>query len=192
MEVTVVIAVIAALTHGIAFILYNRTAQNPKAASWAVWAFSAALNALTYRVMSNDLVMTLQFYTGSVACFLTFVYLLARGRFGWPSEGAWASLVLACVALLVWHRLQNATWANMILLVSVGISFIPTFTGALKQHEDEPMLPWALWTAAFVMSSFNVWLRDGNVMSYVTPVALMAMHGSIVCIKCYKFQRIEH
>lgn len=103
-----VLGVAAALFHGSAFVLYAIRARlghsSPKSASWALWAFLATVNALTFRTMSGD-VATLQFFTGSVACVAVFVYMWAIGKLKWPEPNelpdvrVWAGRHLRLVAI---------------------------------------------------------------------------------------------
>ncbi|MEK7100782.1 MAG: hypothetical protein AAB921_01650 [Patescibacteria group bacterium] len=185
-ELTIALGLTAALFHGVAFILYNVQSKigksSPNAASWSIWAFLATLNALSYREMTGDVVATLQFFTGSVGCILTFLYVLAIGKFSWLKLREWGLFALGILATLVWWKFRSATGANMIVLVAVIISFIPTFEGVLRDPFKETPRSWILWTLAFLVATTNVVLRDGKPIALLTPIVLLIAHGSIAIL----------
>lgn len=189
MSIALVLGVTAAVLHGIAYYLYNRQAKlgqsGPIVASWGVWVFMATLNAFSFRAMSGDWVATLQFFTGSVACTITFFYVLAIGRFSWPKPKEWGSLGIGLAAVVVWQLVGNsagATFANMLGLLAFVVSFKPTFDGVRRDPNIEKPLPWAMWTMAFTITLTNVLMRHGISMSLVSPAVLLASHGSIAIL----------
>lgn len=185
-ELTIALGLTAALLHGVAYVLYNVQAKlgksSPNAASWSVWAFLATLNALSYREMSGDLVATLQFFTGSVACVLTFLYVLTIGKFSRLKPKEWGLFALGLLATVVWWKLRSATGANMIVLVAFLISFIPTFEGVWRDPFKETPRSWTLWTLALLITTTNVVLRDGKPIALLTPIVLLVAHGSIAIL----------
>lgn len=185
-ELTVVLGLMAALLHGVAYVLYNMQAKlgksSPNAASWSVWTFLAVLNALSYREMSGDVVTTLQFFTGSVACMITFLYVLTIGKFSKLKLKEWGLFTLGLLATVVWWKFRSAIGANMIILVALLISFIPTFEGVWRNPFKETPRSWALWTLAFLITTMNVVLRDGKSIALLTPIMLLIAHGSIAIL----------
>jgi hypothetical protein len=190
LEITVVLGILAAVLHGTAYVLYNMQAKlgksSPNAASWSIWAFLATLNALSYREMSGDVIATLQFFTGSVACILTFVYVLTIGKFSWPRLKEWGLFGLGLLATLVWWKLRSATGANMIVVIAFLISFVPTFEGVLRDPSKETPRSWVLWTIAFFITITNVLLRGGKPIVLLMPVILLVAHGSIAVLSRQK------
>jgi hypothetical protein len=92
--------------------------------------------------MSGDMVATLQFFTGSVACTLTFIYVLIIGKFSRLKPKEWGLFALGLLATLVLLKFRNATGANMLALAAVLISFYPTFEGVLKNPHRETPYSW--------------------------------------------------
>lgn len=186
-KLAIVIAVCAAILHGVAYLLYNRQAKlgssKPNAASWSLWAFLATLNALSYFQMSGDVVASLQFMTGSVACMLTFIYVLFIGKFSRLTPKECALFALGLLAILIWWALRSATSANMIVLLAFLISFKPTLDGVKANPFKESPLPWVLWTIAFSMSTVNVLLSidmgTTKLIGLITPLVLLICHGAI-------------
>jgi hypothetical protein len=185
-ELTVALGLMAALLHGVAYVLYSVQTKigksSPNAASWSIWAFLATLNALSYHEMSGDLVASLQFFTGSVACILTFLYVLTIGKFSKLKPKEWGLFVLGLLATLVWWKFRSATGANLIVLVAFIISFIPTFEGVLRDPFKETSSSWILWTLAFLVTTTNVVLRDSKPIALLTPIVLLIAHSSIAIL----------
>src|SRR3990167_2851914 len=106
--------------------------------------------------MSGDVVMALQFMTGSVACILTFLYVLAIGKFSKLQPKEWGLLALGVFATLVWWGVRSAAGANIIILGAFLVSCIPTFAGVWRDPFTETSRPWVLWTLAFAITTTNV------------------------------------
>lgn len=185
-ELTIALGLTAALLHGVAYVLYNMQVKlgksSPNVASWSVWAFLATLNAFSYREMSGDVVTTLQFFTGSVACFLTFLYVFTIGKFSKLKLKEWVLLALGLLATLVWWKFRSATGANMIVLFAILVSFIPTFEGVWRDPFKETPRSWTLWTLAYLLTTTNVVLREGKPFALLTPIVLLIAHGSIAIL----------
>ena len=182
-----VLGVAAALFHGSAFVLYAIRARlghsSPKSASWALWAFLATVNALTFRTMSGD-VATLQFFTGSVACVAVFVYMWAIGKLKWPEPNELLMFAFGLVAIYVWWRYRNAGAANLIIFAALVISFKPTFDGLRTDPYAETSGPWNLWTIAFLITAANVVLRSQGgprelALQLVMPIGGAVLHGAV-------------
>lgn len=189
-EFSLVLGVAAALLHGVAYVLYNVQAKlgksSPNAASWSVWAFLATLNAFSYREMSGDVVATLQFFIGSVACVLTFFYALTIGNFSWLKPKEWGLFALGLLATIVWWQVRSVAGANMIVLAAFLISFIPTLEGVWRDPSKETSRSWMLWAVAFFMTTTNVVLRGGKPIALITPGVLCIAYGSIALLSTQK------
>lgn len=185
-ELTVVLGITAALLHGIAYVLYSVQTKlgysKPNIATWSIWTFLATLNAFSYREMSGDAIVALQFFTGSVACTLTFVYAMIIGKFSWPKQSDWWCFALGLLAMLVWWIFRSATGANMIILVAALVSFIPTYMGVARDPFRETPGPWVLWTFAFLVTTINVVLREDKLVALVMPTVLLVAHAGIAVL----------
>lgn len=186
-ELTIVLGIMAALLHGVAYVLYNIQAKKgkskPNIATWVIWAFLAILNAFFFHKMSGDFVTALQFFMGSVACTVTFFYVLITGKFSWPKSDEWAVLALGLVASLVWWIFKSATGANMVVVIAFLISFFPTFKGVWQDPFKEAPLPWLIWTVAFLITTSNVILRwNEQPLALVIPIVLFMTHGGIAIL----------
>lgn len=160
-ELAVVLGVTAALLHGVAFILYCIQTRfgksSPKSASWALWAFLATLNALTFHGMTSNWLVTIQFVTGSVGCIATFLF-----------------------AMFVWWIFRTAAVANMIIFIALVISFIPTYEGVWANPTKETPRSWVLWGLAFFITAINVIVSGkGRPLNLVMPIGGAILHAGV-------------
>ena len=181
-ETSFLLGLVSAILHGSAYVLYNIQTQlgksRPNPASWGIWMVLSTLNAFTYREVAVSVLATLQFYTGSIACIGTFIYVLAIGKLARPSSRDMLYLVLGGLATVVWLVFKSAVLGNMIILAAFVISFQPTLEGVWSDpHKEEP-LAWILWSGAFIASMVNAILL-GNLFSIITPFVLLLLHGTV-------------
>lgn len=181
----VVFGVLASVLHLTGYILYNMQTREgksvPNPASWGIWTFFAVLNASSYAKMSGNWYSALQFYTGSVACALTFLHALFAGKFSKVNE--WDKTVFlfgVCVTVLWWLG-RNATVANYLRLMVFFISFMAT----VRMVHDNPTLEtprsWIIWTVAcgFTLASAVV---QRHWVSVMTPLALVVAHALVAVL----------
>ena len=80
---------VAAATHALGFWKYHSQAKagtsKPNFVSWAIWAFLATLNALSFSVITSPVVAA-QTYVGAMGAIGIFIYALISGKFAWPSR----------------------------------------------------------------------------------------------------------
>lgn len=177
------LAVLAAILHGAAFVLYGLRTKfgrsAPKSASWTIWAIAASLNAASFSMMEGPL-PALQFITGSGAGILMFAYALYLRKLKKPQTAAdWLCLSVCLVSLcmLQWGEPQ---YANLFMIGVVGVSFIPTWIGAWTEPGKETTGPWLLWTAAYLCTLFSVVEIKGMwTLAVVAPIAYALMHAVV-------------
>lgn len=185
-HLSLVLGLTAATIHVAAYFLYNVQTHvgqsKPNAASWSIWVFLSILNALTYHGAGQSVALTLQYFAGSVACFLTFVYVLRIGRFEWPARKDWLYAGLGAIAGILWLRFHQAGYANLVITGAILISFGPTFRGVLRDPTKEIPRSWILWTAACLVTTLNVALQHKSLIAYVSPIALALAHGYVAVL----------
>ncbi len=180
-----ILAVLAALIHGIGFVLYNVQTKlgksEPNPVSWFLWAFLATLNALSFSAM-NSLVSALQFLTGSIGCIVTFLYVLVIGKFKVPKMQEWGMFLLGLVAIVVW-KLSGPTNANLILVGIVVWSFVPSVVGVLSDPRKERSTAWWFWTTATTITTLHTFMfKGGWTISMVMPIVLVSTHGIVALL----------
>lgn len=188
------LGVTSALLHGTAYLLYNlqskKGTSNPRAASWAVWALLAVVNAISYRAMTADWYSALQFFMGSVCCFLTFVYVWSIGRLGKLQGKEWGDFTIGTVAVLLLLFFKASDWASLLVLIGFVVSFRPTFNYVKANPSKERPLPWVIWTLAFAITIANKALGPANpdatmlgtILGFAVPIVLLVAHGSIAVL----------
>lgn len=186
-NLTIVLGITAALLHGVAYLLYAIQTKvghsSPKSASWGLWAFLVLINWVTFGVTIGNWIVALQFLTGSVACIAVFIYMLAIGKFSWPTAKQWRLVGLGILAMLVWWIFRNAAWANTIIFVALAISFIPMYEDLWTDPRSETPRSWVLWTLAFLVTTANVIVNwNGQPLSLVMPIGGAILHGIVAAL----------
>ncbi|GMU74355.1 MAG: hypothetical protein AMXMBFR44_5520 [Candidatus Campbellbacteria bacterium] len=179
---SVLLPILAALIHGTGFVLYNVQTKlgksEPNPVSWFLWAFLATLNALSFSAMS-DPVAALQFLTGSIGCILTFLYVLFIGKLRWPKGGEWVMFTIGLGAIAAW-KLSGPTFANMILVLGVVWSFVPTAVGVWRDPRRERSTAWWFWTVASALTALFIFaFKGGWTAAMVMPITLTVTHGIV-------------
>lgn len=184
------LSILAAVLHVLGYPIYLYQVYGgtsvPNPASWTIWALLAVLNALTFWRGSKDALVTLQFFSGSVASFSVWVYALSLGRFSPLGSTGWGVLVLCLLACVVW-RATNALYANLVVAGILALSSLPTIEGVLRNGNVERALPWYFWTSASAITCINVFRRrhEGEKRGIrwqfllVTPTVLVIIHGIV-------------
>jgi len=183
------LALLAAVLHGTAYVIYlyqvYSGASVPNPASWSVWALFAILNALTFwQTAKKNILLTAQFLTGSVMASLVWAYAMSAGRFSGLDTIGVTTLVLCGLSCWVWWRSKNAGYAQLILVVSLVVSAIPTIWGVILDSNLEKALPWWIWTGACLATLTNVSIqkyRDSSQswILFVSPIVLTFVHGIV-------------
>lgn len=176
-ELSIGLGIAAALLNGIAYFTYNKQAKkgdsDPSIASWAIWVLLTILIAMSYAGMLS-LVLALPFFIGATGRIVTFSYMLAKGKFSWPTLREWGYIAIGAVATLVWLVFKSAAGANIIVLVAFLISFVPTVEDVAKDPFKETPRAWELWAGVFCLMIANLLLTGKGVTSFITPVAFLA------------------
>ncbi len=183
MKATNVLPIIAAILHGLAYVLYNvqifQGKSKPNAVSWSIWALLAIINAVSYGAMVDNWIAALQFFTGSVASIATFLVGVFKKSFDWPSKMEWCIFALCIIAVFVGVFFNSAASSNMIVLLAFTLSTIPTIIGVFNDPRKEKSFPWYIWTIAFAITLINIILLGKEWIAYLTPVIGLIGHGLI-------------
>lgn len=191
MELQVVLPIVAAMVHIVAYGIYNiqtqRKEATPNPASWLPWAFLAILNALSFSA-TNGVLSSLQFFAGSVGGVFTFFAALITGHFMWPNRRDWIVMVGCIAAIVVW-RVSSPINANILLGLILAWSFEPTLRGVFYNPLNEKPLAWQMWTFAFAITAVNTYLYNGGwTLSMFVPFVGIVGHGA-VAVLCRRSRR---
>ena len=184
MEATKVLALVSLLIYLIAFGLYNRQIisghSKPNPATWGLWVFLAFLNSASYSVMTGDWVKAMTTYAGCVAMSVTFLFALKKGKFAKLSSFDWSLMSLGFLSILIWWIKRDAMYANLLLQVSVILSFIPTYRWVWHDPRNERPLPWLLFSFGYCFAVAVVVLRwQGQPQDLAFPVLGVVLHAVV-------------
>ena len=172
----IALGISAAIVQLIAYAIYNKDLATPNAASWFLWAVGSLVEGLSYVEMTGDWVKNLLPISCCFACVGTFVYVAAKGKFGWPSLWEVFIILLDLGALWVWYHWRSATYANLWMQVTAIMSFIPVLRDVFYDSEKENRLSWYIWALAYAMLSAAVVCRYEKWEDLVYPVNFCFLH----------------
>lgn len=184
MDISIVLGVLAGILHVLAFAIYNRQmlqgTSQPNSATWTAWVFLTVLNLSSYAVMSGDWVKSILPLIASIACILTFLFSIHRGKMSKMELWDGLALGIGIISGLVWWYYKSATYANLILQASILVSFVPTCRGVWNDPRKEKALPWYLWSSAYLLSIIVVALRWRNqYQDLVYPIGGFILHAVV-------------
>lgn len=180
---TMIIGILAAALHAVGFGVYLRQTKKedsvPNFVTWGVWAFVALIGVFTFKAIAKDVVVTFQFFVSSAACLFIFSYALVKGKFSIPGKMELVCLLIGIGAAIAWKVFDHPVLANMLILLSVLISFIPTYLGVKNDPFKEGWLAWMIWTAAYLLTTINVVIKQEKLPVIVMPIILLAAHAGV-------------
>lgn len=190
-DMSMALPVLAAILHGIGYILYNwqtlKGVTKPNPVSLFIWLFLAALNAATFSAM-NDPVAALQMFVGTIGMTVVFSLALFTGKLRWPTAWEWPVLVLSLLSVYVWKR-TDATLANMVIVGGVALSFIPYIYGLYVDPRLDRAKAWWFFTFAWSITSINTYIFHGGLtLSMVMPVVMTVAH-LVVALLCLESRK---
>ena len=184
MDLTLRLGIAAGVLQLVAFGIYNKQifqgTSVPNTATWTLWVFLTVLNASSYAAMTADLAKYILPVASALATIGTFGYSLFAGKFKRMDFWDWLVLAIGAMAGVVWWWYQSATYANLIVVAAVAVSFIPLYRGVWKNPAIEKSLPWYIWTTAYALVTLVVVLRwKGQYEDLVYPVSMFFVHLAV-------------
>ena len=169
----------------------------PNTASWSIWAFGAVLESTSYIFATGDWVKNILPIACALSAVFIFLYCLRYGHFNWPTRFEWSLVVLDCIAILIWWYYSSAVYANLYLVLTAVISFIPIIWHVWKDPMVEDALPWFVWTGAYSVLAVVVLLRWEKWEDLVYPAVFAVLHVIIAVLaldrrvpRTLKFNRV--
>lgn len=169
----------------VGFVLYNVRDGRINTASWLLWVIGDALEAGTYFVMTGeDLLKNAVPITFAIGSFITFLIALARRRFGVPDGQD--QLVMGVdlgISIGWWKHAYSAATANIMLVTTELLSFIPLYRGVLRGEEKEHVSPWVFWAAGDILFLGTVFSVTHTTEEVIYPLVQAVAHLLVVaCI----------
>ncbi len=189
MNFVIVLSFLGGFLHLIAFVIYIKQmlkgTSQPNTATWTLWAFLIVLNLSSYAVMSGDWVKAILPAAGAFASVSTFLFSLYKGKLSKLDRWDTLALGIGIVSGLAWWYFKSATYANLILQISILISFVPTYRGVLEDPRKERALPWYLWSTAYLVGMIVILLRWQNqYVDLIYPFLCFLLHAPIGLLTC--------
>jgi hypothetical protein len=134
------------VAYGYYFEHTRQSVIKPNRWSWLLFALSSVLESLTYDEIAEGTMATFAFYL-SAACTIVVTSLIwSRGKWEKPNAYERFSFVAAVTAMLLYWVFQKAGWAHAVLLISIPVTFIPSYKDAWYDWKEEDTPAWKLWT----------------------------------------------
>ena len=157
-----------------------RGTSQPNSATWTLWAFITVLNLVSYAVMSGDWVKSILPFASSLACILTFLFALYKGKLSKIDLWDGIALFIGIASIIVWWYLKSATYANLILQASIAVSFVPTYRGVWLNPLKERSFPWYIWSFAYSLNIIVIVLRwRDQYQDLVYPINCLILHALV-------------
>lgn len=148
----------------------------PNAASWSIWAFGAVLESASYVFVTGDWVKNILPIACAVCAVSLFLICLKRGHFEKVTRFEWILVIADCIAIFVWWWFESAVYANLLLVLTAIVSFIPIIMHVWKDPKAEHARPWFLWTYAYATLALVVVFRWEKWEDFVYPGIFLILH----------------
>ena len=180
---TLVLSVVASLSQVLGYWIYflkiREKKIKPNTASWSIWAFSAVLESVSYIFVTGDWVKNLLPIACALSAISLFLYCFKYGHFERLS-GLDRSLVVADLfIILVWFLTQSPIYANILLVITAVVSFVPIIRTTWINPKGENATPWFVWTVAYCLLTVLVVVRWEKWEDLVYPLTFAVLHGII-------------
>lgn len=171
-----IFGVCAGVTAIFVYVVYIRQTVNgssvPNPATISIWFGVSILNAITYfHVVSENAWQALISITFAASAGILLGYALYAGKFAKFGKVEAVALTLAITSCVLWKTSGNADIANLLLQVTLLISFVPVIVGLLRNELRENPTAWTIAVIAYVFATTAV-LTDynGNWVSLAYPI----------------------
>jgi len=184
MTVEVILGVIAAVMHVVAFVTHawqtRKGTSSPNPATWILWSFISMLNCVSFITMREHWAVGLLPLVSSVSCIVVFLFYLLGNEFSKLKFGESVALALGIVAVWVWWHYRSAVYANLVLQPAIVISFLPTLNEVWKDSSKEKCLPWFIWSFAYIFILVAIFLEwENKPLQLVYPINCLFLHGIV-------------
>jgi len=176
----------------IGFIIYNVRDGRINSASWLLWVIGDALEAGTYFVMTGeDLLKNVVPIVFAIGSFLTFFIALIRMRFGYPDRVDQLIMSIDLTITAGWFgKIYSAAMANIMLVATELISFLPLYRGILRGEDKEYASPWVFWAIGDLFFLATVLSLTHRTEEMVYPIVQALAH--LVVVVCIVVHAINH
>ena len=191
MNISFLLGILAGFLQLAAYILYGKQIfhgeSRPNTAAWSVWTCLAILGSTSYAVMTDDPAKYFLPLASAMATVCIFVYALSTGKFRQIDTLGWVTFGLCFFAGFAWWLFRSATFANILSVGIVAVSFIPIYRTLWKNPSHEKALSWFVWASAYTFLALVVILRwDGNFVCLIYPLTMIPLHLAVALMTLHK------
>lgn len=148
----------------------------PNAASWSIWAFGAVLESLSYIYLTGDVFKNILPIVCAISAVLFFIVCIVKGYFSRPSNFEISIVVLDIIIIIIWFITKSPFYANILLVITAVISFLPLIVNVYKNPKYEDSFPWFIWTLAYGLQIIVVFFRFEKAEDLIYPVVFFILH----------------
>ncbi len=189
-KISIVLGFTAGAVQLVGYWVYQRGAgEKINTGSWSIWALGGAIDFVSYFVLTGgDWVVNFLPAVCGLAAFGIFVSAIVHKRFSRPDRIDWAFMGADGVITVVWY-FTNVALANLLYQVSNVLSFVPLCRGVLSGREKEKLLPWLIWTLAYILLTIAVFMRLKRWEELAYPVSHVIIHLIVAIIVIVQLRR---
>lgn len=177
---TIILGVVAGFIQIVGYLYYikkiNISRVQPNVASWGIWSFGSVLESTSYIFITSDWVKNLLPAVCTISAIILFFYCLKYKHFFWPTLFEWLLVFIDSIAILIWWWYSSAVYANLFLVLTAFISFIPIIIHVWSDPMVEDAFPWFIWTVAYSVLAVVVIMRWEKWEDLVYPVVFAILH----------------
>ena len=188
---TVILGLVATLISLIGFILYFKNIfagkTMPHAFSWLIWAILTGI-AFVAQVVEGAGPGAWAMGITSVACFAIFILSLLKGKRQFVLFD-WISLVAAFVALFLWWFTKEPTLSIILIALTDGVGFLPTFRKAFYYPYEDTAITFAFEGLKYFISLFA--LEAITISTWLYPASLVLMNWLFVTFLLIRRKQVK-
>lgn len=148
----------------------------PNTSSWVIWTYGNVLVCWSYIASSEALTLkeTLPLVC-SIAGVISSLIFLALKKFKWPEKRYEWGILIADILITIYWVVTGETQITQILLqVSVFLSFIPIVKDTREHPKQERPGPWFIWSVAYLLLFFAQSSQD--FWMWIYPLQYLIWH----------------
>jgi hypothetical protein len=153
--------------------LLKNKKYSPNRVSWLIWTYGSAFEAITYVGMSGDIYKNIFPIACNIACIITCVIVFKKGRYRKLSLVDYLCFIIDIASILVWWKYQSATYAHLVVMTSVAVSYFPTLFSVWEKHTSENYQAWKMWNIGYALAGLVVLLRWNKWEDMVYPATYL-------------------
>lgn len=173
------LAILASLIYVVGYVVYNypilKGSKDPDLVPWTIWGINGFLNAVTYRMSTNNSTMSLLNESGSVASFVTLLIAIKKGGKGRKLEPKDKLVLFLGVCCIIASR-YSPILGNGFVLIASTIGMIPVWKELRVDPRRQKFLPWFIWSVALVIMLFVDLFEFEHYYELIQPSYYLTLH----------------